>query len=85
MPMLACLALDIWVEEPDCVRALTAALPGLDVSILRKIEALRDEPESVTEAEEVRALLREAFVLIESIHDRLLVEIGAGDSLECST
>ncbi len=69
--MVACMAMDIWVSEPDLLNELEKALPNLDTSILHRLSALRDQPGVLADGEALRQLLRELFILVESINDEL--------------
>jgi predicted nucleotidyltransferase len=71
-PMFACMAFDIWVGESEIFDELKNALPGVDMSAFDEIKAVRDYPEHLIEAEELRGLVRRTFVLIESLHDEII-------------
>ena len=71
LPIAACAAMDIWVGEAELTEELQVAFPELDLSVLRRISHLRDEPSLLEQPPVLCKLLEELLVLIESIHDRL--------------
>lgn len=70
--VMACLVLDIWTNSAEAVRELEQALPELDVSAMREVEALREDTPSAAESERVKRIIRETLFFVESLHDLLL-------------
>jgi hypothetical protein len=71
LPIAACAAMDIWAGEAELVEELQVAFPELDLSVLRQISQLRNEPSLLEQPPVLCKLLEELLVLIEGIHDRL--------------
>jgi hypothetical protein len=78
VPMSACMALNIWAGLPESIDVLRKTLPDLDSDVLDKINELRYEPDRHTDAERLRALMREAMIFVEKLNDRLVAELNKG-------
>lgn len=78
VPMSACMALNIWAGLPESIEVLRKTLPDLDSEVLDKITELRYEPDRHTDAERLRALMREAMIFVEKLNDRLVAELNNG-------
>lgn len=71
LPAIACASLDIWTGPKQAVALLLEALPGLDAASVERIVAFA-EKRAVTDAEELRDVLRETLNFIESAHDEIV-------------
>jgi predicted nucleotidyltransferase len=70
--VMACLVLDIWTSSAQAVQELERALPELDVSVMKKVETLRDDTAASADFEQIKQTIRETLVFVESLHDQLL-------------
>ena len=72
---LACTTLDIWVHYPDAVQELETVFPEIDTSVLKRIDRLKESPESEVGAEELLEIIEELLIFVEVLHDKLLAEL----------
>lgn len=77
MPISACMALDIWVEQREAVGELKRALPGLDTEALDSIARLQDQPQPTADPEQVRSVLKQIVVFVEELNNRLIDKLKA--------
>lgn len=59
------------------IEELAAALPGLDVSVLRRIKAVKESLNSMVDFEEVRSLVKDSLIYMEDLHRRVLEKLNA--------
>lgn len=72
LPISACMALDIWVGQPDALRELKQALPGLDTGAIEAIALLQGQPQPLADPERLRGVLKQVVRFVEDLNDRLL-------------
>lgn len=77
MPISACMTLNIWVGQPEAVRELEKALPGLDTKVVERIAALQRQPQPTDNPEELRSLLKQGMAFVESLNDRIIDKLKA--------
>lgn len=66
------------------IKELEEALPGLDTSVLRRIEVLKDNLSSTPDVDEVRRLVDDALLFMEDMHSRILATLSSRRSEEGS-
>ena len=81
LPLMACMAMDIWPGEPDLIPELKKALPMVNTTVLENVKLLRDQPEMFTDPESLRQLLRDMLTFLEELHDELLSKIKESGNL----
>jgi predicted nucleotidyltransferase len=74
LPM-ACAVLDIWTVTSESIGELQTALPGLDVSVLPKLDRLANLESTELDPHDVRQTLRETLSFMEDLRDRLLIRL----------
>ena len=72
LPISACMALDIWVEQRDAIRELKQALPGLDTGAIEGIAMLQQQPQPTADPEQVRGVLKQVVIFVEELNNRLI-------------
>ena len=75
LPIMSCMAMDIWPGEPDLIPELKKALPRVDTTVLENVKLLRDQPERFADPEGLRPLLRDMLIFVEEVHDELLSKL----------
>lgn len=81
LPM-ACAVLDIWTVSSESISELQSALPGLDVSVLEKIDKVAKLEPDELDPNDVRQTLRETLCFMEDLRDRLLIHLSENGSLD---
>ncbi|HEX8139750.1 MAG TPA: hypothetical protein VF544_19470 [Pyrinomonadaceae bacterium] len=64
------------------INELVEMLPGLDTSVVKRIEVLKERLSTSLDTEEVRRLVKDALLFIEDLHARVLARLNAGKALE---
>lgn len=78
LPVVACLACDVWPTLTDAAAALEAALPGAGTGVLPKLELIRGHRDDAFDSEELKALVGDLLDFLEALHSRLLARYEAG-------
>jgi predicted nucleotidyltransferase len=73
--IMACFALGIPCEASQAVAELERALPGLDTSVLQRIDSFRSQSEPREELNNLREILREMLLFVEHLHDEVLAAL----------
>jgi predicted nucleotidyltransferase len=77
IPMSACMTLNMWVGQPEAVRELEKALPGLDTEVVERIAELQRQAEPLADPEQLRSLLKQGMTFVENLNDRLIDKLKA--------
>lgn len=72
VPMLALMALDIWVVQKQSIQALEQAMPDLDIKVLDKIVRLQHDESARQNNRILLETFREAMIFVEELNDRLV-------------
>jgi hypothetical protein len=62
------------------IKELEEALPGLDTSVLKRIEVLKDNLSSPPDVDEVRRLVDDALLFMEDTHSRIRATLNFRNS-----
>jgi hypothetical protein len=77
---MACMALGRWPNDALPINELEEALPGIDTTILKKIEILQKQDETTADPDDVREMLNEVMGFVEDLHDRILATLNSDQS-----
>jgi hypothetical protein len=75
LPM-ACAVLDIWTVSSEAPRELENALPGIDMTVLQKIDELDNSETEEPDPGLVRETLRDSLLFMERLNDILLPRLS---------
>jgi hypothetical protein len=64
------------------IEELEELLPGLDTSVIKRVNVLKENIGSMPDAEEVRSLIKEVMLFIEDLHSRIFIKLYSGQSEE---
>jgi predicted nucleotidyltransferase len=62
------------------IEELEELLPGLNTSVIKRVNALKENLGSMPDAEEIRSLVKDAMLFIEELHSRILARLNAGQA-----
>jgi hypothetical protein len=76
LPMLALMAIDIWVVQKESIQALTNVFPDINVEVLNSIVQLQHDESARQDSALLRQTFRDAMVFVEDLNDRLVAEVS---------
>jgi predicted nucleotidyltransferase len=76
VPEAACAALDLWPGEHDALAALSAALPDVDLSIVKRVKAFCAQEGAMAELSLLLERLQETLVFVESLNDQIYLKLS---------
>jgi hypothetical protein len=77
LPMLALMAVNIWVVQKGSIQALTNAFPDINIEVLNRIVMLQHDEAARQNSALLRQTFRDAMVFVEDLNDRLVAEVGS--------
>jgi hypothetical protein len=66
------------------IEELEELLPGLNTSVIKRLNALKENLDSMPDVGEVRSLIKDAMLFIEELHSRILAKLNAGQAEEAN-
>ncbi len=76
LPMLALMAVNIWVVQKESIQALTNAFPDINIEVLNRIVMLQHDEAARQDSALLRQTFRNAMVFVEDLNDRLIAEVS---------
>ena len=83
LPMLALMAVNVWVVQKESIQALTNAFPDINVEVLNKIATLQHDESARQDSALLRQTFRDAMVFVEDLNDRLVAEVRGSLRAQC--
>lgn len=76
LPMLALMALDIWVVQKQSIPVLKETFTEINFDVLDKIVQIQHDKAARTDPRVLQATLRDAMIFVESLNDRLVAHVN---------
>ena len=70
----ACNALGVWPDTSNALEELHHRIPDVDLEVLERISALRGIAAEGLDAEQLREMLRDALILVETLNEKIMAE-----------